>query len=43
MNALVKTHVRMADPVLIIMEVTLVVVERASVAPTVKKVHYLNI
>ena len=39
MNALVKTHVRMVDPVLIIMEVTHVVVERASLGPIVKKVH----
>ena len=43
MNAPVKIHVRMADPVLIVMEVTLVVVERASLGPTVKNVHYLNI
>ena len=39
MNAPVKIHVRTADPVSIIMEVTLVVVERASLGPTVKKVH----
>ena len=41
MNALVKTLVRMVDPVLIIMEVTHVVVERASLEPAVRKVHAL--
>ena len=41
MNALVKIHVKMVDPVSIIMEVTLVVVERASLGPTVKQVHAL--
>ena len=41
MNALVKTLVRMAGPVLIVMEVTLVVVERVSLEQTVKKVHVI--
>ena len=41
MSAPVKIHVKMADSVLIIMEVTLVVVEKASREQTVKKVHSL--
>ena len=41
MSAPVKILVRMADPVLITMEVILVVVERASLELTVKKVNSL--
>ena len=41
MSAPVKILVRMGDPVLITMEVILVVVERASLELTVKKVNSL--